>query len=286
MQKTRVLRNQIWWITMRPKTLLVSICPVLIGAFLSFHHPSFSYLTFCITLLTALLIQIGTNFTNDYYDVKKGVDSDTRIGPKRGLHLGMISMKQMKQASINVFALAFIFSMYLSYVGGMVIFLFSLLAPVLGVGYTKGRFALAYIGAADPIVFLFFGPVGVWLTYYLQTGLFSLLPFIAGIAPGLLSTAILAIANFRDQEEDKKNGKMTIAARFGKKAALFEYYALLFMTPIVPIIVTCMAPLHTYTLIAVMIVFPIAKVILSPDLPKTAALLSIYTLLFCLGWSL
>ncbi len=279
----------VWTITTRPKTLIASASPVLIGGALALPHPLFSLPLFLITLYTAVLVQIGTNFANDYYDHLKGSDQRREKGPMRGLHLGLLSLEEMKCATISTFVVAFIFSMYLAYVGGWPIFLSACLAPVIGVGYTKGRYALAYTGLGDPIVFLFFGPIAVLLTYYLQVGSMSWIPFIAGLAPGLLSTAILAVANLRDVDEDQISGKKTIPVRFGKMAGRLEYGLALMGAMFVSPLLVYLTSGHYYSLITLALTIPALFLIRKVDtcpLPQTAALLMAYTFLFCMGWSL
>jgi 1,4-dihydroxy-2-naphthoate octaprenyltransferase len=276
----------IWMLTTRPKTLAVSIAPVTIGFFLALPTGVFSFKIFLITLCTALLIQVGTNFANDYYDCLKGSDNRRRIGPKRGLHKGLISINQMRIATFAMFATALLFSTHLIWIGGWPILCFSLLAPIIGIGYTKGPYALCYIGLADPFVFLFFGPIGVMLTYYLQTGIWSETSFIAGLGPGLLSTAILAIANIRDMEEDRLSCKQTIPVRFGKNTGLFEYAFCLIGAMIIPFLIG--SPIASILLVpSVILVTKAIKGEKSEDyvslLPKTAALLLAYTFLFSIG---
>lgn len=277
---------RVWFLTSRPKTLIVSASPVTIGFILALRDGIFSFHTFLVTLSTAILIQVGTNFANDYYDFLKGSDDARKAGPKRGLHMGLLSMQDMKVATLSTFATAFLLSIYLAWIGGWPILCFAILAPFVGIGYTKGPYALAYLGLGDPFVFLFFGPIAVTLTYYLQTHLWSEIAFTAGLGPGLLSTAILAIANVRDVEEDRLTGKNTIPVRFGKNAGLFEYAFCLLGGTLSSLLVGSWLASFLFVPATVLVIKALKSECYPSLLPKTAAILFTYTFLFSIGWFL
>ena len=212
-----------WLLAARLKTLPVCICPVLLGIALSMPLMSFNVSIAVVTLLCVLCIQVGTNFANDYYDFKKGADGSDRLGPKRMTQSGNISPNAMKIATVVMFSLALCFGIYLVFYGGWPILLIGCLSIFFGVIYTAGPFALAYIGGAELIAFLFFGPISVMGTYYLQTLTWNWQLAYIGSAIGCITTALLVVNNTRDIDSDKRVNKKTFAVRFGRLFSYVEY---------------------------------------------------------------
>lgn len=200
---------------MRIKTLPAGMSPVLIGLSCAQAAGFYDHFLALITLSCSVLIQIGTNFANDYYDFKKGADTDKRLGPTRMLQAGHIKPAHMKIATALTFGLAFCLGLILVAKAGVVILIIGLISILCGYLYTAGPYALAYIGLGDLFVLIFFGPVAVMGTYFIQTTTVSVESFLSGIGVGLLSTAILVVNNVRDYEEDKSNNKKTLVVRFG-----------------------------------------------------------------------
>ncbi len=228
-----------WIKAARLKTLTVSVCPVAIGVALTINHPTFNWLIAGITLGTALLIQLGTNFTNDYVDFKKGADTDDRLGPKRMTQAGLINVSQMKRAATIAFGLAVIGGFALILYGGWPILAIGCTAIFFGVIYTAGPYALAYIGGAELISFLYFGPIAVCGTIFLQTSNITKPHILIGCAIGLITSALLVVNNTRDIESDKRVNKKTFAVRFGRLFSYIEYiifmYAPLFLLDMVTV---------------------------------------------------
>lgn len=226
---------QSWLLASRPKTLLASVVPVIVGSALAIGESKFVLLYSVIALLCSTLIQTGTNFVNDLYDFLSGADNEDRKGPTRVLASGYISVKEMKIGSVLVFLLAFLLGLYLVYVGGKVVLLIGVLSIIAGIAYTAGPFPLAYNGLGDVFVFLFFGIVGTAGTYYVQTQNFSLLSLLASIPVGALITNILVVNNYRDIEEDRAANKHTLAVLLGKNFTRFQYIFLLVISFLIPL---------------------------------------------------
>lgn len=288
------MRLLLWLEASRPKTLIASISPVLIGSSIAHHHGRFDHLILLFSLMTGIFLQIGTNLANDYFDAKKGSDTSTRIGPRRIMQHGLIRDITMKRAIFISFLLATTSCVYLMTQGGPLISYLLLLGVLLGIGYTAGPFALAYIGLGDLFVFFFFGIVATSITTYLHTGKFLIEAFLAGIAPGALSTAILATNNLRDEFSDTLARKQTLIVRFGALFGKIEYTTLLTLAFIIPplmslffhysILILTASFLSLFGLLLIKDVW-LAKTAHDylPLLPKTALLLFLYTLLFTLG---
>ena len=225
-----------WIEAIRPKTLIASIAPVMIGVSLTISDGFFDLYPSLATLIAAVLIQIGTNLANDYYDFVRGADNEGRIGPRRVSQAGLISPIKVKQAMILSLGTAFLFGIYLVAVGGWVIALIGLVSILCAVGYTAGPFALAYNGLGEVFVFAFFGPIAVAGTYWVQTNVLSHDAILAGIGIGALTTMILVVNNMRDVNTDKLAGKNTLVVRMGLRASRLEYVALLIIGLVIPYI--------------------------------------------------
>ena len=205
------------FIAIRPKTLSVSIAPVLVGSSVALRDENFNTDIFLLTLFAALFIQIGTNFANDVYDYIKGADNDNRVGPTRAVQAKLISVQNMKKLTFFAFSLAIICGVPLVIKGGIPILIIGLLSIVSGYAYTAGPYPLGYNGWGDLFVFCFFGPIAVCGTFFLQTQIVSIESIISGLILGCLSVTLLCINNIRDIETDREAGKRTLAVRLGAK---------------------------------------------------------------------
>lgn len=219
-----------WILASRPKTLLAAIVPVLIGTSVVSYETRVNFLASIISVICAILIQVGTNFVNDLYDYLSGADGETRKGPTRALASGLISVNEMKFAISIVFIVTFLLGLYLVYISTWITLLIGLLSIFAGIAYTAGPYPLAYNGLGDLFVFLFFGIVGTVGTYYVQVVNISPLVFWASIPVGALITNILVINNYRDIEEDREVGKNTLAVKMGKKFTRYQYLAFMILS--------------------------------------------------------
>jgi 1,4-dihydroxy-2-naphthoate polyprenyltransferase len=225
-----------WVLASRPRTLPAALVPVIVGSAVAINHGKFYPLLSILALLCAVLIQVGTNFTNDLYDFLKGADTEKRKGPLRVLASGMVSVKEMKTAIILVFVIAFLSGMYLVFQAGLFILIIGVLSIAAGLAYTAGPYPLAYNGLGDIFVFLFFGLAGTIGTGYLHTREVSVIALLAALPVGALVTNILVVNNYRDIEEDRSAGKNTLAVIIGRKLTRFQYVLLLFLSLLTPLI--------------------------------------------------
>ncbi len=228
------MKIKAWILSARPKTLPVAICSVSIGIGLAYTHGFLHMGYACLTLMVAVLIQIGTNYANDYFDYQKGADTPDRVGPTRATQAGWVTPEQMKVAFCLVFFLAFLGGIALVFRGGWPILLIGILAILSGIWYTAGKYALGYLGLGDLFVLVFFGPVSVAGTYYIQTLHWSAQAWILGLSTGLFAMAILVVNNIRDVDHDALVEKKTLAVRLGVKWAKFEYNMAINMACFVP----------------------------------------------------
>ncbi|MFV0415618.1 MAG: 1,4-dihydroxy-2-naphthoate polyprenyltransferase, partial [Chthoniobacterales bacterium] len=212
-----------WLHAIRPRTLFAAVNPVVLGSAVAIHREVFSPLPALLALLCALLIQIGTNFANDYWDWKKGADRTNRKGPPRITSLGWVHPGTMLGAVIATFALAALLGVWLVWHAGWPILIIGILSILCGILYTAGPFALAYLGLGEIFVILFFGPVACAGTFYVQAFALDTSCILLGFAIGSYSTALLAVNNLRDIHDDIASKKITLAARFGESFARYEF---------------------------------------------------------------
>ncbi len=216
-----------WILASRPRTLTAAWTPVVVGAGLALRDGTFRALPAAAAFLGATLIQIGTNFANDYYDFIKGADAPGRLGPTRATAAGLLTPGAMFTGMMVAFGLAFAVGIYLVWVAGWPIVVLGLLSLLCGWAYTGGPFPLAYNGLGDVFVFLFFGLGAVCGTYYVQSTELTTWALAASVPVGALATAIIAVNNLRDADTDVLANKRTLAVRFGRRTVRVEYTALL-----------------------------------------------------------
>ncbi|MBL9186084.1 MAG: 1,4-dihydroxy-2-naphthoate polyprenyltransferase [Opitutaceae bacterium] len=216
-------RLQIWIEAVRPRTLPAAVAPVLVGSALAWRDQAFVPAAAGLCLGFALLVQIGTNFANDYYDFLRGADTAARVGPRRAVAAGLVAPATMRRAMIAVFAAAFLCGLGLLAWGGPWLLAIGIASIVCGVAYTGGPWPLAYVGLGDVFVFLFFGLVAVGGTYFVQAGRLTADALLAGGPIGLLAANILVVNNYRDAETDAVAGKRTLVVRVGRGAARVQF---------------------------------------------------------------
>ena len=281
-----------WLIASRPRTLLAAVVPVMVGSALAVSQNKFTPILSLIALLCSILIQVGTNFTNDLYDYLKGTDKEDRVGPRRVLVSGLISTSEMKLGIITVFGLAFLLGLYLVYAAGIVILIIGVISILAGLAYTAGPYPLAYNGLGDVFVFAFFGIVGTTGTYYLHLHEFSLLSFLIAVPVGALITNILVVNNYRDIEEDREADKYTLAVKLGKKFTRFQFVNSIAISYLILFIIYFKYD-FTYWIFLPLISLPIAVILIKTlqtlegeGLNKTLELSAKYAALFGLLFSL
>ncbi len=194
----------------------------------------FRPVVFAATLLCAVLVQVGANLSNDYFDFIRGADTSARLGPPRVTQLGLLPPTAVRNGAALVFGLALLCGIYLVTVGGWPVLAIGLACIGAGILYTGGPWPLAYHGLGDAAAFIFFGLLGVTGSAYLQGAGFSAQAAIDAIPIGLLITAILVVNNLRDVDSDHAAGKFTVAVAIGRRATRVEYALLLAVTYALP----------------------------------------------------
>lgn len=278
-----------YFLASRPKTWIASCSPVFIGTAFAAH---IQWPIFLLTLLFSLLIQIGTNFANDYFDFINGADSKLRNGPKRATQEGWIAPQSMLMATLLIFGCALLIATPLMLIAGLWSLFLAASCVAFGILYTGGPKPLGYLGLGEFLVFIFFGPVATCGTTYLQTGSVTLPVFIASLAPGFLSCSILIANNLRDEKSDRAADKRTLIVRFGRLFGSWEYTLAIVLASVVPLILVFVyqAPfsLALASLILIAAIPLIKKAFRFRDplelisvLQGSALLLFLYTAIFC-----
>jgi len=220
-----------WVLAFRLKTLPLALSNTIVGSALAIHDKKFQWIIFLITAATTILLQILSNIANDYGDFVNKKDTKERIGPKRMVQTGNISVQEMRMGIFTIGLLTAICGAYLIWVGTQGLHLTNIIIfIILGIGaiiaalkYTIGKKPYGYMGFGDLFVFIFFGLVGVLGTYFLQTQQFRTENILPAISIGLLSVGVLNMNNMRDYYTDKETGKKTVVVFFGqKKAAIYH----------------------------------------------------------------
>ena len=287
---------EIWILALRPKTLPAAMGPVLVGTALAAGDQAFRIGPALAALLAALLLQIGSNLANDVFDFKKGMDTKERTGPMRVTQAGLLTPSQVLAGMWAVFLLAFFIGTYLIWIGGWPILVIGVLSIITAIAYTGGPFPLGYHGLGEVFVFIFFGPVAVCGTYYVQAGYIGASAWWASIPMGFLISAILVVNNFRDLETDKKGGKRTLAVRLGPAGTRWEYYLFLAASLTVPLIMWLSGEHSAWMLlpwISLLLIRPLVRdmqtkkgVPLNNTLAGTARLSLVFGVLFSIGYLL
>ncbi|MBN1209401.1 MAG: 1,4-dihydroxy-2-naphthoate polyprenyltransferase [Myxococcaceae bacterium] len=282
-----------WLLAVRPKTLTAALVPVSVGTGLAFGAGVGRWLPALAALVGALLIQIGTNLTNDYYDFKKGADTSERLGPMRVTQSGLIAPSTVLAGALACFGLAILSGIYLVWVGGWPIVAIGLTSVLCGYAYTGGPFPLAYHGLGDVFVFVFFGLVAVTGTFYVQALTVSPAAWWAAIPVGALGTALLVVNNLRDAHTDVKAGKRTLVVRLGTGAGKAEYLLMLAASFATPVALFGLGMASAWVFLALLsaplAVGPLRLVLkaqgaaLNAALGGTARLQLVFGLLFALG---
>ncbi|MBU2648201.1 1,4-dihydroxy-2-naphthoate polyprenyltransferase [bacterium] len=289
----RISPLQAWILAARPKTLPAAISPVLIGSTLAIISGQFKPLPAAAALAVSLLLQIGVNLANDYFDFKKGVDTENRLGPIRVTQSGLIPPRTVKRAMLGTLLAAGLCGFYLVLVGGWPILVLGITAILSALAYSGGPFPLASNGLGDVFVFVFFGPVAVCGTYFVQVLHLSKVVLIMSLPVGLLITAILVVNNLRDIATDQQTGKRTMAVMLGETGSRVEYLLLLAFAYLIPTMAVTFGiiPVHAlavlislpFTIPVLGLVLTARGAVLNQALAGTARLTFIFSLLLSIG---
>lgn len=292
---TALSSGRAWVLAARPRTLPVSVGPVVVGTAVAFGEDGARAGPALAALCGALLLQIGSNLANDLFDFERGADGPDRIGPPRASQQGLLSPRRMRAGIAVVFVAATAVGAWLVAVGGWPVAVAGLASIAAALAYTGGPWPFGYRGLGDLAVFVFFGVVAVVGTSYVQTLAVSAAALAASVPVGCLATAILVVNNTRDIDSDRAAGKRTLAVRLGRRGARLEYRALVFL-PFLLLPGYPASDLASPLVLAPLVLLPWARRLdavvsrcedgpaLNEALTGTARLGFAFSLLFSLGW--
>lgn len=240
---------RVWIEAARLRTLPAAVIPVMVGTALAVAHDAENLLTAIICLVFALLVQIGTNYANDYFDFVKGADTAARVGPRRAVAAGLVTPATMRRAMILVFVVAFAVGLLLVKTGGWWLLPIGIVSILCGIAYTGGPYPLGYNGLGDLFVFVFFGLVAVTTTFYVQVGRVPLDVWLVAAAVGLLAANIIVPNNYRDMETDRAAGKRTLVVRFGRPFAVAQYAGCAALALACPVLLVLLTPNYRWPVV-------------------------------------
>ncbi len=248
---------KIWVKTGRPFTLTATFSPLLVGTAVAAYEGVFRPLNFVLALLAGLLLQIGTNYFNEYFDYRYGLDSPESLGASTVIFRGEMTARQVFGGGLTCFILAILLSFVLIYLVGPAIILFGLVGMAIAYFYSARPFTLARRGLGDVMVYLAMGLLMTWGAYYVQIQHWSWLVFVASVPVGFLVTAILNMNNVRDYQEDRLVDKLTLPVRFGQTFGVWYHTCLLIGSYLAVTLFVLLRWLPAYSLL-VWITFPLA----------------------------
>jgi 1,4-dihydroxy-2-naphthoate octaprenyltransferase len=284
----------IWLMAARLRTLPAAVAPVLVGTSLALGDGHFRPLAFVAALFGALLIQVGTNLSNDYSDARRGADTEDRLGPVRVTAGGLVPPNTVLRATYVTFGLAVLCCAYLVAVAGWELIAVGAASILAGVLYTGGPRPYGYEGLGELFAFLFFGIVAVSGSYFVQVQELPWQAYACAVPVGLLASAMLVVNNVRDLETDRRAGKRTLAVRLGRGRTRTLYTAMVAGAFVLVPVCWLLGSMSAWLLLpwlAIPLAIPLVRIIrtrtdgpaLNGALAKTGMLQLVFCLLFAAG---
>lgn len=221
----------------RLRSLPLSISGILMGSAMAYYNGAFRIDIFLLALLTTICFQLLSDFANDYGDSQKGTDNQARLGPKRAIQSGAMTLSEMKKiigVTMIISLLSAIILIYIAFgreniIYSLSFFVLTIMAIMAAIKYTIGRNAYGYKGLGDIFVFIFFGLISVAGSYFLYTHQLQWKVLLPASAIGMLCMAVLNLNNMRDIDNDRAMNKRTIPVILGKELACYYHYILVLL---------------------------------------------------------
>lgn len=207
---------------MRLRTLPVSLGGVICALGLTAAVQPINWIWGTVCLVFAILAQISSNFANEYFDCRDGIDGADRTGPARGI----IPAKAMLRATLITLALACAVGLLTLIRGGWWLLPAGIAIALAAMAYSAGPYPLSRHCLGEVAVVLFFGIVPVCLTYYLQTLEIPVGVFICSLGIGLMGAMVILVNNYRDIASDSACGKHTLSTVIGPQGSALLYCAM------------------------------------------------------------
>ncbi len=220
-------KAQAWYSAARPRTLTATYAPLGIAAAIALQHGRFNLFHFVLALIGALLLQVGANFVNEYFDYRRGADELKVAGQGMTIKNKVLTPNEVLAGAVATVVAGALIGLFLLFRTGPLLFWIGLGGVIVVVTYTAGPFPLAYNGLGEAAVGIFMGPAMVLGVYFVTTNQFSWVPVIAALPISFTVAAILHANNIRDIEADRAVNKRTLAVLLGRENATKEYILLI-----------------------------------------------------------
>jgi len=247
----------VWVKTARPFSLTASVSPILVGTAVAAYDGTFHVVNFLVTLCSSLFLQIGTNYFNEYFDYRYGLDTPESLGASTVIFRHEMTAAQVLAGGLISFGIAAALGLLLIYLVGPVIILFGVVGMAIAYFYSARPFQFAARGLGDILVYIAMGFLMTWGAYYVQIPRWSWLAFAASVPVGFLVTAILNMNNTRDYQDDLAVSKRTLPVRFGQVFGQ-RFHAFLLLGSYVAVTLFVLARLLPLYSLAIWITFPLA----------------------------
>jgi 1,4-dihydroxy-2-naphthoate polyprenyltransferase len=285
---------KVWWRQLRPHTLTAAFVPVMIGSFTALTNSDFQISLFFAMLIASLLIQSATNLFNEYYDYKRGLDTEESVGIGGGIVRDGILPKTILNTAVSFFGIAILLGVYICMNSTWMIALIGSICMTVGYFYTGGPHPIAYTPFGELISGFFMGVVIILIAYFIQTGTVTTDIILLSIPSAILIGAIMMANNIRDLDGDKESGRKTLAILLGRDKAV-TFLAWMFTISYLWIIGLIFVTPFAFTLLLVILSIPKAikaiklfrgksiAVEMVPAMKATAQVNTIFGLLVVIG---
>src|SRR6266496_1242979 len=258
-----------WFEIARPFSFTASTVPVAAGGALAALDGRLDWPLFVAALLAGVLLHVGTNITNEIYDVRKGIDSITSPRASHALLKGRLSEHEAFALAATAFAGSMAIGIWLVVERGWPVAVLGVLGLVGGLGYTAPPLEYKFHALGPPLMFLLMGPLMVVGSYYVSSGTFTWAALVASLPVGLLVTAILHGNEWRDVSEDARAGISTMSIRAGRHFAHELYLALVIGAYLVLALAVAVGALPPLSLLAMLSLPLLVRAVRASELGAT-----------------
>jgi 1,4-dihydroxy-2-naphthoate octaprenyltransferase len=218
---------KIWWELIRPHTLTAAFVPVLLGTVIALLEDGVNWLLFAAMMIASILIQAATNLFNEYYDFKRGLDTEESVGIGGGIVRHGMTPRLIMNLALGMYAIALIIGIYICAASSWWLAAVGLVCMLVGYLYTGGPLPISYTPFGELFSGLFMGFLIILIAFFIQTGDVSSTAILIAIPSGILVGLINLSNNLRDHDGDKAHGRKTMPVMMGRKNAL-TFMAIMF----------------------------------------------------------
>ena len=230
MNEGKTARVMIWWRAFRYHFIPPSIFPATLGGVISWAvDHTFSPWYFSLVLVGVIINHMGLNMTDDYFDYKYSVDhlkpgeKNPYTGGSGTLSSGLIAPANMFKAFTVCYLITASIGVYLVMVRGLPILAFGLFGLLCSIFYTAPPVSFSHHGLGELGLLINFGATLGLGSYFVQSQRLTVEAFLATLPMGIMLFSMIVINEIPDYEEDRKAGKLTLVARYGRKNGIKLY---------------------------------------------------------------